>query len=176
MNNNQLPLISSKQGQAALSQIKLLCCDVDGVMTDGGLYYGPTGQTMLKFNVLDGLGLKLLKSSGVKTCFITMSNNDIIKSRATVLEIDHCYMGIEDKLTTIDKLANELGLEMSEIAHIADDVNDLPLLKKIGCAITVPNAVDEVKEIAHFITERKGGEGAVRELCDSLIRAKATNI
>lgn len=172
MNNYQLPQISSTEGQKALSQIKLLCCDVDGVLTDGGLYYGPAGQTMLKFNVLDGLGLKLLKSSRVKTCFITMSNNDIIKSRATVLGIDHCFLGIEDKLTTIDKLASDLSLEMNEIAHIADDVNDLPLLKKVGCAITVPNAVDEVKEIAHFITSRKGGEGAVRDLCDSLIRAK----
>ena len=173
MQNNSGPkLISSKDGLKALKSIKLLCCDIDGVMTDGGLYYGPEGQVMVKFNVLDGMGIKLIQKIGIKTCFVTMSNNKIIQSRAEVLGIDYCFMGITDKRQKIEELTKELSIDLSDTAHIADDVNDLSLLEIVGCAIAVPNAVKKVKEIAHFMTSQSGGKGAVRELCDCILEAK----
>lgn len=171
-NNSEPKLISSIDGLNALKPIKLLCCDIDGVMTDGGLYYGPEGQEMVKFNVLDGMGIKLIQKIGIKTCFVTMSNNKIIKSRAEVLGIDFCLMGITDKRQKIEELTKELSIDLSETAHIADDVNDLSLLEIVGCAVAVPNAVAKVKEVAHFITSQSGGNGAVRELCDRILEAK----
>lgn len=170
--NTQPKPIASEEGLIALKSIKLLCCDIDGVMTDGGMYYGNTGQVMVKFNVLDGMGIKLLQKTDIKTCFVTLSNTPIIKSRAEVLGIDYCYMGISNKLEKIEVLANELGISLKETAHIADDVNDLSLLEAVGCSITVPNGVDDVKNVANFITSKSGGEGAVRELCDCIIKAQ----
>lgn len=173
MQNNPRPLpIASTEGLKALKSIKLLCCDIDGVMTDGGMYYGPEGQIMVKFNVLDGMGIKLIQKIGIKTCFVTMSNTQIIQSRADVLGIDYCFMGISDKREKIEELTNELSINFNETAHIADDVNDLSLLEVVGCSVTVPNGVDEVKATASYITSKAGGFGAVRELCDCLVKAQ----
>ncbi len=173
MQNNTRPLpIASTEGLKALKSIKLLCCDIDGVMTDGGMYYGPEGQIMIKFNVLDGMGIKLIQKIGIKTCFVTMSNTQIIQSRADVLGIDYCFMGISDKREKIEELTNELSINFNETAHIADDVNDLSLLKAVGCSVTVPNGVEEVKATASYITSKAGGFGAVRELCDCLVKAQ----
>lgn len=164
--------VFSEQATTALKQVKLLCCDVDGVLTDGGMYYGTSGQTMLRFHVLDGMGIKMLKATGIKTCLITMSKTDIIKSRSEVIGMDYCCQGIEDKLAHIKNLQQTLNISMQETAHIGDDVNDLQLLENVGCPVTVPNGVDEVKRAAKFITNRSGGNGAVRDLCDALIKAK----
>ncbi len=173
MKNYPQPLpITSEEGLKALKSVKLLCCDIDGVMTDGGMYYGAEGQIMVKFNVLDGMGIKLIQKLGIKTCFITMSNTNIIQSRADVLGIDYCYMGITDKREKMEELTNELSINFNETAHIADDVNDLSLLKAVGCSVTVPNGVEEVKATASFITSKAGGYGAVRELCDCLVKAQ----
>lgn len=160
-------------GDPALAGAKLLCCDVDGVMTDGGLYYNHDGHCMVKFNVLDGIGLKRLSASGVKTCFITMTNSAIISKRAEVLGIDYCFLGVEDKLEKIQAVAAETGIALEETAHIADDINDLSLLEAVGIPVTVPNGVDEVKNVCRFVTRRLGGTGAVRELCDAILAARA---
>lgn len=174
MKKNPHPLpIDSEEGLKALKSVKLLCFDIDGVMTDGGMYYGAEGQIMVKFNVLDGMGIKLIQNLGIKTCFVTMSNTDIIQSRADVLGIDYCFMGISDKRMKIEELTNELSIKFNETAHIADDVNDLSLLKAVGCSVTVPNGVEEVKATANFITSKAGGFGAVRELCDCLVKAQS---
>ena len=173
MQNYPSPLpIASEEGLKALKSVKLLCCDIDGVMTDGGMYYGTEGQIMVKFNVLDGMGIKLIQNIGIKTCFVTMSNTKIIQSRADVLGIDYCFMGISDKKEKIEELIAELSISFNETAHIADDVNDLSLLSAVGCAVTVPNGVDEVKAAAKFVTSKAGGEGAVRELCDCILKAQ----
>lgn len=146
---------------------------MDGVLTDGGLYYNHDGHCMVKFNVLDGIGLKRLGAAGIKTCFITMTNSTIIAQRAKVLGIDYCFLGVEDKLEKIRAITAETGIGFEETAHIADDINDLSLLKAVGIPVTVPNAVDEVKDVCRFVTRRPGGYGAVRELCDAILAARA---
>ena len=155
-----------------LANIRVLSCDVDGVLTDGGLYYDNNGQSMLRFNVQDGMGLKLLMKAGISVCFISQSNNGIIARRATALGITHCFMGIEDKLAVMLDLISELGVEMSQVCHIADDVNDLSLLEKVGVPVTVANGVQNVVDVCRFITSRPGGQGAVRELCDMVLTAR----
>ena len=165
--------LTSTNTPAEFANIKLLCCDCDGVMTDGGLYYDATGHVMAKFQVLDGLGLKRLEEAGTPTCLITMSKTGAIDKRAEVLGMAHCFTGCRDKLTTITRLCEELGITLGEVAHIADDINDLELLGAVGFPVTVPNAVDEVKAVCRYITARVGGSGAVRDLCDAILRAKA---
>jgi len=156
----------------SFARIRLLCSDVDGVLTDGGLYYGPSGVELSRFHVLDGQGLKALRSAGVATCFVTMSDNAQIRRRAADLGIDHCLTGISDKVLAVGQLVETLGLAWEEIAHIADDTNDLGLLDRVGLPVAVPNAVAETAAACRYVTRRAGGAGAVRELCDALIRSR----
>lgn len=157
---------------ADLAEIKLLCTDVDGVLTDGGLYYGADGNILTRFHVLDGHGLKAVQALGIVTCFVTMSDTDQIRRRASDLRINHCLSGIHDKVAAVSTLLEKLGLDWSQTAHIADDVNDIGLLQKVALPICVPNAVDEVRAICRYVTRRPGGSGAVRELCDALIASQ----
>ena len=154
-------------------RIRLLCTDVDGVLTDGGLYYGADGNILTRFHVLDGHGLKTAQAAGILTCFVTMSDTDQIRRRAADLRIDHCLSGIKDKVAAISALIGELGIDWSEAAHIADDVNDIGLLRKVALPVCVPNAVDDVRAICRYVTQRPGGTGAVRELCDALVASRS---
>jgi len=155
-----------------LAKVRLLCCDVDGVMTDGRLYYDANGTNMVQFHVLDGLGLKKLMAGGVAVCMISQSRTPIIARRAKELGIDNCFTGVDDKLSTVTNLANRLGISFGEIAHIADDENDLALLKAVGIPVTVPNGVASVKNVAKFVTATRGGKGAIRELCEAILSSK----
>lgn len=157
---------------ADFARIRLLCTDVDGVLTDGGLYYGADGNVLTRFNVLDGHGLKAAQAEGIVTCFITMSDTDQIRRRAKDLRVDHCLSGIRDKVAAVTKLIAELGMEWSETAHIADDINDIDLLRKVALPVCVPNAVDDVHAVCRYVTQRSGGMGAVRELCDTIIASR----
>jgi 3-deoxy-D-manno-octulosonate 8-phosphate phosphatase (KDO 8-P phosphatase) len=157
---------------AAFRGIRLLSCDVDGVMTDGGLYYDHTGHVLARFHVLDGMGIKRLMAIGVKVCFLSQSATAAIAARARALGIDHCEVGVEDKLAALRRIADEEAIDLSAVCHIADDVNDLPLLQAVGVAVTVPNGVPEVHEVCRFVTRTPGGHGAVRELCEAIIASK----
>lgn len=161
------------RSHADFARIRLLCTDVDGVLTDGGLYYGADGNILTRFNVLDGHGLKTAQAAGILTCFVTMSDTDQIRRRAADLRIDHCLSGIRDKVAAISSLIEELGIDWSETAHIADDVNDIGLLRKVALPVCVPNAVDDVRMICRYVTRRPGGTGAVREFCDALVASRA---
>jgi 3-deoxy-D-manno-octulosonate 8-phosphate phosphatase (KDO 8-P phosphatase) len=156
----------------AFRSIRLLCCDVDGVHTDGGLYYDHEGHSLVRFHVLDGMGIKRLMAAGVKVCFISQSRTAAIGARARALGIDHCEVGVEDKLAALGRIAAKEGIALSEVCHIADDVNDLPLLRAVGVAVTVPNGVAEVAAICRFVTKASGGYGAVRELCEAIIASR----
>ena len=169
--NDMQPVLLSPHPE--LAKVKLLTCDVDGVLTDGGLYYGDDGERMKRFHVLDGHGLKSLQKTGVKTCFISQSRSPSIAARAADLGIDFCFSGIENKLITITEVTQKLGISLREVAHIADDLNDLTLLEAVGFPITVPNAVPPVKQICSFVTHKAGGQGAVRELCDAIVVAQS---
>jgi len=165
-----MTLISQAQLQIHLAQVKLLAIDVDGVMTDGGLYYTEDGDELKKFNVKDGLGIKRVMEAGVEVAFITASSSQATFHRATRLGIKHIFIGIEDKLLTLKELCKQLGLPLSQVAYMGDDLIDLAVLQAVGCPITVADAIPDNLETAIYVTLKEGGKGAVREVCDLLLK------
>lgn len=155
-----------------LAHIRLLCCDIDGVLTDGGLYYGHDGTRFARFHVLDGMGLKLVQAAGVKLAFISQSRASYIAARAHDLGVDFCYTGVENKLEIMTDILSQLDFGLEAVAHIADDVNDLSLLLAVGLPITVPGGVLKVQSACRFVTQAAGGNGAVRELCEAILMAR----
>lgn len=155
-----------------LAKIRLLALDVDGVLTDGGLYYADDGRVMRKFSVRDGVGIKRAIELGIEVAFVSAGKTDSIRARAKALGVRHVFQGVEDKWATLATLARELGIAMTEIAHIGDDLNDVPLLREVGLPITVPGAAPEARRAARYVTASAGGAGAVREVCDLLVAAR----
>lgn len=151
-----------------LGSIRFLSLDVDGVLTDGGLYYGDNGTVARKFNVQDGVGIKRVLALGIEVAFVSAGTTQSIHLRARTLGVRHVLSGVTDKHAEVEKLCRKLGVPLAAVAHVGDDLNDLPLLKAVGLALTVPNAVPEARAFAHYVTRRPGGEGAVREVCDLL--------
>lgn len=156
-----------------LRSVRLLSLDTDGVLTDGGLYYTALGEELRKFNVKDGLGIKLVMETGVTVTILTASKTEAIAHRARVLGIEHVYLATEDKIAKLMVLAEELGISLDEVAHVGDDSNDLPVMEVVGCPMTVADATEAAKSAARYVTKLKGGEGAVREICDMIVAAKA---
>jgi YrbI family 3-deoxy-D-manno-octulosonate 8-phosphate phosphatase len=154
-------------------RVRLLCVDVDGVLTDAGMYYGPDGEVLKKFNTRDGMGLARVREAGVAVAIISGEDSAIVYARAAKLKIDDVYCGAADKRLAVDELCGKHGLRHEEVAFIGDDLNDLPALECVGLACAVADAAQPVKSAAHLITDRRGGDGAVRELCEFLIAARA---
>jgi 3-deoxy-D-manno-octulosonate 8-phosphate phosphatase (KDO 8-P phosphatase) len=152
--------------------IRLLVLDVDGIMTDGRLYFANGGEESKTFNTLDGLGLKLLQNSGVKVALITGRTSDIVSLRASALGIDIVYQGRDDKKVVLDEILDTLDMNYDQVAYAGDDLPDLACIKAARLGITVPNAHFLVKESADAITQRQGGAGAVREICDWILIAQ----
>ncbi len=159
---------------ARAKKIKVVIFDVDGVMTDGGLTIGDDGQEYKTFHSHDGLGMKLLKKTGVQMAIITGRTSDVVTKRAESTGIAHFYQGVEDKLDAFNDLIAKLNITADEAAFMGDDVVDVPPMLRCGLAVTVPAAPDIVKNRAHFITQRGGGRGAVRELCELIMQAQGT--
>jgi 3-deoxy-D-manno-octulosonate 8-phosphate phosphatase (KDO 8-P phosphatase) len=155
-----------------LSKVKLLSLDVDGVLTDGGLYYTDDGRIQRKYNVKDGVGIKRALEAGIHIVIISAAASGSIPERAATLGIEHVFTSVEDKMEVLETLCGELGIEMSETAHIGDDLNDVALLEAVGCPIAVADAQPEAWAAALIITERNGGAGAVREICDALVESR----
>lgn len=152
--------------------VKLLLLDVDGVMTDGTIVYTHSGNELKAFNTRDGLGIRLLQESGVAAGLITARSSEAVRRRAQDLQLTHVYQGVRNKIEAYQQILSESNLSDTDIAYMGDDWLDLPLLTRVGFAVTVADAVPEVKEVAHYATRRKGGQGAVRELCDLIIEAR----
>jgi 3-deoxy-D-manno-octulosonate 8-phosphate phosphatase (KDO 8-P phosphatase) len=155
-------------------KIKLLILDVDGVLSNGQLFFTDSGEEIKAFNSLDGHGIKMLQNSGVKVAIITGRTSHIIEKRAASLGITILIQGREDKLAALQEIRQEHLFELAEIAHMGDDHPDLPLIKCLGLGISVDNAHWLVKEHAHWVSDFKGGEGAVREACDLIMLAQGT--
>ena len=155
-------------------QVRLALFDVDGVMTDGTLFVSGQGESFKPFNILDGLGLKLLKSSGVATGILTGRSSAAVSTRAGELDIDHLIQGANDKLRAYVDLQQQLGLDDEHICYMGDDLPDLPVLRRCGLALSPPGAVDEVRSEVHFVTRTQGGKGAVREACELIMRAQGS--
>ncbi|MEN9456937.1 MAG: 3-deoxy-manno-octulosonate-8-phosphatase KdsC [Neisseriaceae bacterium] len=154
--------------------LKLLVLDVDGVLTDGKLYLSDSGEEIKAFNTLDGHGLKMLKASGVDVAIITGRKSRLVEMRAGNLGIAHLYQGVEDKLSAFRELIGKLGLQPQQVAFMGDDLVDLPAMRRAGLALTVPAAPALVKQHAHYVSERSGGDGAVREVCELIMQAHGT--
>ena len=153
-------------------RIKLMIFDVDGVLTDGGLRYGAEGEAIKTFNVLDGLGIKLLQQSGVRVAIISARQSPILARRAADLGITLLMQGIHDKRIAFEQSIAELKLMPADCGFMGDDVIDLPVMTRTGFAVSVPNGHAEVRARAHYVTEARGGHGAVREICDFILRAQ----
>lgn len=153
-------------------KIKCLICDVDGVLTDGLLYIDNHGNELKSFHVQDGVGLKLLMAAGIEIAVITTSSNAVVDHRMKQLGITHYYKGQVDKRNAYQQLKQTLSLQDDQFAYIGDDLPDLPLIKQVGLGVAVANAVPLVKEFADWRTEKKGGRGGVRELCDLILKAQ----
>lgn len=152
-----------------LAAVRLLSVDVDGVLTDGGVYVHDDGSQTRKFNIKDGMGLQLVQRAGIAVAIVTAGSTPAVRHRMQGLGIRHLRMGVEDKLAALDSVRVELGLDWPAVAHIGDDVNDLPVLRRVGCPLTVADAIAEARAAALHVSARPGGAGAVREICDLML-------
>ena len=157
------------------ARVRLLSLDVDGVLTDGGLYYDDEGRQQRRFNVRDGQGIKTAMAAGIAVALITASTTEAIRHRAATLGIDTVRLGATDKLAALEAVAGELGLGLADVAHVGDDTNDVPVLSAVGLPMTVADGVAEVRTIAAYVTARPGGGGAVREICDLLVASRQSS-
>ena len=153
-------------------KIRLVAMDVDGVLTDAGMYYTESGDELKKFNTRDGMGVARVRAAGLKTAILTGESTKLVVRRGEKLKIDHVFIGVSDKLTCMRTLLDELDLTLEQVAYIGDDVNDYELLCHVGLAAAVRDASRLPKSVAHLVTEAKGGEGAVRELCEIILEAQ----
>ncbi len=151
--------------------IRLAIFDVDGVLTDGGLYFSGEGEVLKRFNTLDGHGLKLLARAGITPAVISGRDSAPLRTRLAALGVTHLRLGTEDKLPAAESLMAELGLNWRQIAVIGDDWPDLPVMQRAAFACSPPRAHAEARALAHHVTEAGGGEGAAREFCDLLLMA-----
>ena len=153
-------------------RVRLLCVDVDGVLTDAGMYYGPDGEVLKKFNTRDGMGLARVRQVGVAVAIISGEDSAIVHARAAKLKIDNVFSGVSDKLEVVQSLCTRGHYVLDEVAYIGDDLNDLAAMQCVGLACAVADAAEPVKSAAHYVTQRRGGDGAVRELCELIVAAK----
>jgi len=165
---------TSRELKQRLQNIKLLVLDVDGVMTDGGLTIGDDGQEYKTFHAHDGLGMKLLKATGVELAIITGRTSNVVKKRAESTGVGHFHQGAEDKLVAFNKLIKTCHLQADQCAFMGDDVVDLPPMLQCGLAIAVPAAPELILQHAHYVTKKSGGHGAVREVCELIMQAQGT--
>jgi len=152
--------------------LKLMIFDVDGIMTDGTLYYSERGEELKAFNVRDGHGIKMLKQYGVEVALITARRSRAVELRAANLDIAHLYQGAEDKRGAYAALLEQLGLAAEQSGYMGDDLLDLPLITRCGFAATVAAAPEAVRERANYVARTAGGHGAVREVCEFILRAQ----
>ena len=158
--------------QQSAAGIQLLALDVDGVLTDGKLYFGTTGEAMKSFSTLDGLGIKMLQRSGIEVVVITARQSSIVKQRAAELGIDAVLQGREDKCAALAELLAERQLSMDQAAYVGDDLPDLAAICSAGLGIAPANANAAVRERADWVTQQQGGAGAVREVAELILQAQ----
>lgn len=161
-----------EEAVARAAKLRLMIFDVDGVLTDGSLHFGPDGELIKVFNVLDGHGIKLLQQSGVATAIISARQSAIVERRANDLGIRHVHQGVHDKRASFEQLLTQTAIGAEACGFIGDDVIDLPILSRVGFAASVPAGHAEVRSRVHYVTQASGGRGAVREVCDFILRAQ----
>jgi 3-deoxy-D-manno-octulosonate 8-phosphate phosphatase (KDO 8-P phosphatase) len=157
------------------ARIRLVLTDVDGVLTDAGVYYSERGEELRRFSLRDGMGVELLRARGIETAFLSREDSGIVRARAKKLAVTP-YLGVRDKLAQLPEILAANGLERAELAFIGDDVNDLPLLREIaerGLTGAPADAIDEVRSAVHAVSSSRGGHGAFRDFADAILRWRA---
>ena len=155
-----------------IKKIKMLILDVDGVLTDGRIIWTDSAEEIKFFNVQDGVGIVLAQRVGLKVAIISARKSKVTEIRAKELKITDCYQVTESKLIAYKDLIGKYELTDEEVAYVGDDLHDLPVFRRVGFAVAVANAQEEAKQVAHYITEKNGGEGAVREVVNMILKAK----
>lgn len=148
---------------------KLILTDIDGVWTDGGMYYDANETEMKKFNTYDSAGVLFAHHLGIPVGILTGENTNIVQRRANKLGVDYCFLGVKDKVSVAKQICKELSITLDDVAYIGDDLNDLNLLKKVGCSGVPSSSPNYIKKYASIITVKKGGEGAFREFVETII-------
>ena len=161
-----------KSPRKVFKELKLFATDVDGVLTDAGMYYGESGEELKKFNTRDGMGIKLLQIEGVKIAIITMEQTKIVARRAKKLGITEVFQGAKDKVSVLAHLSVKFNIPLEQMAYMGDDVNDVGALQAVGYAAAPADCVEQVRQMVHYICQKKGGEGAVREVIDMILAAR----
>ena len=158
--------------QRGLERIRLFATDVDGVLTDAGMYYSESGDEWKKFNTRDGMGIKLLQKAGLVTALITMEHTKLVTRRAEKLAIPEVHQGVRDKLTVLREVVARHGLTLGQVAYIGDDVNDVEALQAVGFSASPADGLPQVLAVVDYVCRKKGGEGAVREVADLILEAR----
>ena len=161
-----------KSPRKIFKELKLFATDVDGVLTDAGMYYGESGEELKKFNTRDGMGIKLLQAEGVMIAIITMEQTKIVARRAKKLGITEVFQGAKEKVSVLTDLSEKFHIPFEQMAYMGDDVNDVGALQAVGYAAAPADCVDQVRQVVHYICQKNGGEGAVREVIDMILAAR----
>lgn len=151
-------------------QIKIFLTDCDGCLTDGGMYYTENGDELKKFNTKDGMGFSVLREKGIVTGIVTGENVEMVRRRGKKLKLDEVHCGISNKIEVVKSICEKYGCTLEQVAYVGDDINDREVLESVGISCSVANAQDEIKQIVDYVTVRKGGEGAIREVIDCFFR------
>ena len=172
--NKGQPVIEKEKHRqkAILRKIKCLLTDSDGVLTDSGMYYSEKGDELKKFNTKDGMGFSLLKGAGIITGIITGENVELVRRRAEKMKADEIHLGISNKLEVVNKICQKYNIKLEEIVYIGDDINDIEVIQAVGFGCAVNDGISSVKNVADYITEAKGGEGAVREIVELILEGR----
>jgi 3-deoxy-D-manno-octulosonate 8-phosphate phosphatase (KDO 8-P phosphatase) len=155
-----------------MGRVELLLLDVDGVLTDGRILIDDKGVETKAFDVTDGHGLKLLQRAGVDVGFVTGRTSRVVEHRARELGVTEIHQGVKDKISAVRHILDRRGVDFDRVGYVGDDVVDLPVLRRVGLAITVADAPAYVRERVHWVTPKPGGRGAVREVCDAILHAR----
>jgi 3-deoxy-D-manno-octulosonate 8-phosphate phosphatase (KDO 8-P phosphatase) len=163
---------SKKTLFSRLKRIRLFATDVDGVLTDAGMYYSESGEELKKFNTRDGMGIKLLQRAGLITAIVTQERTKLVARRGEKLMIPEVHQGVMDKLLLVRDMAERHGLSMDQVAYIGDDINDLATLKAVGFSASPADGLPQVVAAVDYVCTKKGGEGAVREMIEMILQAQ----
>jgi N-acylneuraminate cytidylyltransferase len=164
------PDVSEALARAAAAT-RVFCVDVDGTLTDGGMYYTDAGEAMKRFNTRDAMGMGRLRERGIQLAIVTSEDSPIVLARARKLNIPHVFVGVKDKVGVLEGLLKDLGFTWEQLAYVGDDLNDLPVIRKAGFSACPADAAPEVARSATYVCKARGGHGAVREVCNLILAA-----
>jgi len=158
--------------KSKIKKIKLVSTDVDGVLTDGGMYYTKDGDVMKKFHARDGMGITLLRNYGIPTIIITKEKTRIVKQWSKKMNVTQIFDGVKNKERILDIMCKKYNVKLENIAYIGDDINDFKILSKVGLAVSPHDGIEQIKKISHYITKSDGGRGVFREVVDLVLSQK----